>query len=249
MGQWPAALEDMDVGPSVDPGQRSRPAVVWGATGQAKVLKPMLAATGYDVAAVCDRNRSVGSPFPGTVILHSETDFLLWLAQRPPDPVSFVVAIGGTAGRDRLVLDRYLSGLGLSVLTLVHDRAWVDPSARIGAGSQVAALAGIAVETRVGRQCIVNTGATIDHECEVGDGVHVMPGATVAGCVEIGAGATIGSNATVLPRVRIGEDAIVGAGAVVTGDVADGTVVVGVPARTRGGAVSPTPRPACTPWH
>ena len=233
----------------MDPSTSRRPALVWGATGQAKVLKPMLAAAGFDVAAVCDRDTSADTPFPDAPIFYREADLLGWLSVQHDDAVSFVVAIGGAGGKDRLVLDRYLSELGLSVLTLVHDRAWVDPSASIGAGSQIAALAGIAVETRVGRQCIVNTGATIDHECRVGDGVHVMPGATVAGCVEIGPGATIGSNATVLPRVRIGEDAIVGAGAVVTGDVADGTVVVGVPARARvGGASSETPRPACTPW-
>lgn len=49
--------------------------------------------------------------------------------------------------------------------------------------------------------------------------------------VRIGPGADIGVGATVLPGVTIGEGAIVGAGAVVTGDVAPGTIVAGVPAR------------------
>jgi acetyltransferase-like isoleucine patch superfamily enzyme len=44
-------------------------------------------------------------------------------------------------------------------------------------------------------------------------------------------GARIGANATLLPGVVIGRDALVGAGSVVVGDVPDGMVVVGNPAR------------------
>lgn len=44
-------------------------------------------------------------------------------------------------------------------------------------------------------------------------------------------GADIGMNASLLPGVRIGAQSIVGAGAVVTHDVADYSIVAGVPAR------------------
>ena len=43
-------------------------------------------------------------------------------------------------------------------------------------------------------------------------------------------GASIGSGAVILCGLTIGEDARIGAGAVVVGDVAPGTLVVGVPA-------------------
>jgi UDP-2-acetamido-3-amino-2,3-dideoxy-glucuronate N-acetyltransferase len=46
--------------------------------------------------------------------------------------------------------------------------------------------------------------------------------------------ASIGSNATILPGVTIGKQAIVGAGAVVISDVADYSIVAGVPARVVG---------------
>ena len=45
-------------------------------------------------------------------------------------------------------------------------------------------------------------------------------------------GASIGSGAIILGGVRVGAQALVGAGAVVTRDVAPGTMVRGVPART-----------------
>lgn len=49
--------------------------------------------------------------------------------------------------------------------------------------------------------------------------------------VRVGYGADIGVNSIVLPGVRIGAGAIVGAGSVVTHDVADDSIVAGVPAR------------------
>ncbi|MDE5634180.1 MAG: transferase [Muribaculaceae bacterium] len=43
--------------------------------------------------------------------------------------------------------------------------------------------------------------------------------------------AWIGAGAIILPGVTVGENAIVAAGAVVTKDVADNTVVAGIPAK------------------
>ena len=49
--------------------------------------------------------------------------------------------------------------------------------------------------------------------------------------VRIGRNVWIGANVTILPGVTIGNGAIVSAGAVVTKDVAENTIVAGVPAK------------------
>jgi len=207
-----------------------RQVVIWGSTGQAKVLAAMFGEHALQVACLCDINPEVNSPFSGVPIFHHESEFLAWLHSTTGE-LFFMVAIGGIRGHDRLMVHDYLSTLGLSPLSIIHPSAFVDPSVVIGDGSQICAMAAITVDTRIGRQCIINTNTTVDHECSVGDGVHVMPGATIAGLVEVGSRVSIGSNATILPRIRIADDAVVGAGAVVTRDVDRGTVVVGVPAR------------------
>lgn len=205
-------------------------AVFWGGTGQAKVLRPIVEAAGHRLIAVFDRDDTVRRPFEEVPLFHDESKLQDLLRNRS-GPMGFVVAIGGDRGRDRVVVGDRLSNLGLVALSPQHETAWIAATAALNIGCQVLAMAAVSEGAILGRYCIVNTSASIDHECKLGDGVHVMPGAVLAGEVTVADCATVGSNATILPRLRIGESAIVAAGAVVTQDVADGTVVAGVPAR------------------
>jgi sugar O-acyltransferase (sialic acid O-acetyltransferase NeuD family) len=205
--------------------------LIWGAAGQAKVLRPMLERAGHHIALVFDHDPTLPPAFVGVPHLNDKDNLWGWLEERAPSPLGFVVAIGGERGRDRCKIASELVARGLVPVTLCHERSWVADSAVLGPGCQVLAMAAVCVEVKLGQQCIVNTNASVDHECVLGDGVHVMPGATLAGCVEVERYTTIGSNATILPRLRIGEGAMIGAGAVVTGDVSPGSRVAGIPAR------------------
>lgn len=197
--------------------------LVWGAQGQAKVLRPMIESGGHEISVVVDRDPSIESPFPGTPLVSPDE------AEDWADRVdAFVVAVAGVSrGRDRVDLADRLTALGLEPLTLRHQAAWVAESAAVHAGAQICGLAGVSEEAVIGRQAILNTAATVDHECRLGAGVHIMPGATLAGLVTVEDYASVGSNATVHPRVSIGEGAVVGAGAIVTRDVPAGSLVVG----------------------
>lgn len=206
--------------------------LLWGGTGQAKVLRPIIESEDHSLVMVFDRNPKVEPPFDDVPLISDELELDEFLARYAGGELAFAVAVGGEErGFDRVEIGDALCGHGFEPLALCHERAWVAPSAELGKGCQILAMAAVSEQARLDRFCIVNTNASVDHDCRVGKGVHVMPGATVAGCVEIGDYATIGSNATILPRIRIGAGAIVGAGAVVTGDVPERAVVTGVPAR------------------
>jgi sugar O-acyltransferase (sialic acid O-acetyltransferase NeuD family) len=183
------------------------------------------------LVALFDNNPAVASPFPGVPLYHGPDGFLSWLAEDGGKDVGFLVAVGNEHGRDRLSLQDYLSGHGLSPLTAIHPTAFVAASATVGAGSQVLAQAVIDAGSSIGRGCIVNRGALVSHDCVLEDGVHLAGGVQLGGETRIGAGAFVGLGASILPRVTIGADAIVGAGAVVLRDVPPGVVVAGNPAR------------------
>ena len=120
---------------------------------------------------------------------------------------------------------------GFELVTIVAPSAQVGASARIAAGSIVLHGAVLGANVRVGCGSVVNTCASIDHDCVIGDFVHIAPGVNLAGGVTVGDHALVGIGACVVPGVRIGTGAIVGAGAVVLHDVAEGQIVVGVPAQ------------------
>jgi sugar O-acyltransferase (sialic acid O-acetyltransferase NeuD family) len=217
----------------------SKDVVFWGATGQAKVLRECVRASGWRVVAVFDNDRNLRqSAVDGVPLFIGKDGFARWRDGwgRAPLP-RCLVAIGGDRGRDRLALQEFLEREGLSPLTAVHRTAFVADDATVGAGSQILAQSAVCAEAVLGRACIVNTGATVDHECRLGDGIHVCPGAHIAGCVEVGDHAMIGTGASVLPRISIGAGAIIGAGAVVISDVPSNVTVVGNPARITRGTV------------
>jgi sugar O-acyltransferase (sialic acid O-acetyltransferase NeuD family) len=209
--------------------------IVWGASGHAKVLRPVIETAGFCIVAMIDRNSNATPIIPGCPIFTSLEDLLRQSPFITDEKISFAIAIGGDRGRDRLEIHHRLTSHGFSPITLVHPKAWVAETAQLGDGAQVLGMAAVSEEAKIGRQSIINTNASLDHEGVIGEGCHIMPGATLAGCVVVGDFCTIGSNATVFPRVRIGSGAVVGAGSVVTKDVPDGAVVVGAPARFRRG--------------
>ena len=205
--------------------------IFWGATGQAKVLHECMEFQGWRVVAVFDNNPEIISPLDDVPIYYGQSGFEWWQANNQINNISFIVAIGGNRGKDRLEIQNYLTSHNLLPTIAQHSTAFVAPSVIIGLGSQILAHATVCVDTVIGESCIINTRASIDHECKLGNGVHICPGVTMAGCVEVEDYVTIGTGAVILPRIKIGTGAIIGAGSVVIRDVLPRTVVAGNPAK------------------
>lgn len=205
--------------------------ILWGGTGQAKVIRPIIEYYGAKVVAVFDDTPNLPSPFPDVDIFYGWDGFQKWITLQNRHEIGFCVAIGNPHGRIRLRFHDQLLKENLQPITIAHPTSWIAENAEVGIGSQILAGAIISPEAKIGRQCIINTKASVDHECILEDGVEVAPGATLCGIVHACINAWICAGATVLPRVKIGADAIVGAGAVVVRDVPEGITVAGIPAK------------------
>lgn len=143
-----------------------------------------------------------------------------------------VIAIGDNAIRQQR--HELLVANAAPLVSIVHPRAFISPSASIADGSVVFAQAAINIHAHVGASTIINTGATVDHDCHLGDFVHISPGANLGGNVTVGQRSWVGIGAAVRQGMTIGADAVIGAGATVVNAIPDGHTVVGSPARPIG---------------
>lgn len=206
------------------------PLILWGATGQAKVLREFLPAFGWHLVALFDNNPAVNSPFADVPLVGGEHRFPTWLSDQS-ESISALVAIGGERGQDRLRIQRWLAGLGCHIPTALHPAAWVARDAQIGSGCQILANSAVGTECVLAEAVIVNTSASVDHDCQLGAGSHIGPGAVLCGEVVVETGVFVGAGATVLPRMIIGANTVIGAGSVVTQNLPPNVVAYGNPAR------------------
>jgi len=196
--------------------------------GQAHVALDLLRETGsHEVVAFLDETPSLwGTTVHGVPVLGA------------PDAMERAVAMGVEGGvvsigdgRTRERLGAVIADAGLELVTLIHPRAYIAPSATVGRGVFVSALAYVGSGAVVEDSVYLGFTTVVSHHAHVAACASLSGGSTSGGRAQVGRRAFLGLGAIILPDVTVGDDAVVGAGAVVTKDVAPGCTVVGVPAR------------------
>lgn len=204
----------------------TRPLVLLGAGGHARVLVALMRAAGYQVLGVCDPTLAKDGISRWADLDVLGDDGALELL--PPDRVALALGVGQQATgnlREQLYAAWRVRGYDFPVL--VHPSAWISSGVILGDGVQVMAGAVIQPGCAIGENSIVNTMAGIDHDCRIGRDVHVAPGATLCGTVTVEDGAFIGAGATVIQGLRVGARAVVGAGVTLVRDLAQTATIIG----------------------
>lgn len=165
-----------------------------------------------------------------TVLMGEADQIFPWLAQKQLKP-------------DWIYQDRCNSKVPL--LDLAGLEARVEPGAIIREGAAIQRQAIILMGAVINIGAVIGEGTMIDMNAVIGSGAqigkncHIGAGAVISGMMEpacttpviIEDQVLIGANATVLEGVKVGKGAVVAAGSVVVHDVAEYTIVAGVPAR------------------
>jgi sugar O-acyltransferase (sialic acid O-acetyltransferase NeuD family) len=168
-----------------------------------------------------------GYPLQPIADLPVRDDAEAWSAAGP-----FVVAIGKSRSRLRIVDRLAQRPIGVRFAAVQHPAAVIGPRVSLGPGTLIIGPLSITADVVVGHHVLLNPGCTVAHDCRIDGFANLGPGVTLAGGVVVEEGADLGAGAVVTPRCRVGAWAVVGAGAVVVRDVPPGVTVIGVPARS-----------------
>lgn len=114
---------------------------------------------------------------------------------------SAIVAIGNNEHRRSLHLR--LVEAGFRMVSVVHPRALVSPTAKVGEGCAVMAGAIVGTEAVLEEGVIVNSGATVDHHCRVEAFGHVGTNCAMAGGSVLGRGAWMQAGAALAYGVQV----------------------------------------------
>jgi len=109
---------------------------------------------------------------------------IVGLAKMASGWTAAIPAVGNNALRQQWM--HAIKSTGISVATVIHPTASVSPSAIIGSGTAIMALAMIGVDVKMGEGVIINAHSTVDHDVTLGDFVHLGVGTHLAGGVKIG---------------------------------------------------------------
>ena len=192
----------------------SRPVIVIGSGGHAKVVIAALQRSGAEILGITDPDRRRAHVRVMDVPVLGDDRVLEGYEADAVVLVNGVGCAGSSAPRRRVFED--LRGKGFRFEVVIHPAAVVAADSEFGEGAQVMAGAVIQPGCRIGANAIVNTGAGIDHDCAIGDHAHIAPGAVLCGGVRVGAEAHVGAGATVIQNVTIPPGGLVRAGSVMT---------------------------------
>jgi sugar O-acyltransferase (sialic acid O-acetyltransferase NeuD family) len=144
------------------------------------------------------------------------------------DP-KFVLGVGNP--KSRKILTELLEKNGGMLTSVIANTATISTlNVSLGDGVNIMHRVLIQPEVTVGKGTLVNAGVFLHHEAKIGAFCELGPNTVVTGNAVIKDNAILGAGVIILPNVVVGRSAIVAAGSIVTKNVADNTMVAGVPA-------------------
>lgn len=203
----------------------SKEVIIIGAGGHGKVIADIIEKNGDIVYGFLDDLKPEGTIVISNYKIIGKIEKCIEL-QKEINDIYFIIAIG-----DNYIRKNIYEKYKLNYYTAIHPQAVIGIDVNIKEGSVVMANSCINSNTKIGKNCIINTGAIVEHDNEICNYVHLSPNATLCGNVNIGDYTHIGAGAIVKNNISICENCIIGAGATVVKNINEKGIYIGIPAR------------------
>ena len=182
----------------------------------------------YSKVGIVDCLKRVGQMLQDIPIVGSDVDIS---RLRTDFNCAFITLGGVNAWRKRKALGEQLQQAMFDMPCIVHKDSMVSKSSQMSDGVYVGPLAIVNAASKIGEQCILNSGCIVEHDCVVEPYAHIAPGAVLCGGVKIGFGSHVGAGSVIREGISVGANSVVGAGSVVTKNIPDNVVAYGNPCK------------------
>lgn len=199
--------------------------VIIGAGGHAKVIADIIEKSGDEIVGFLDDNKKMGTTIIKEYKVLGDFNNRFPLAIANSD-YEFIIAIGDNKKREEIS-----HSPNLKFYTAIHPSAQIGLDVEIKEGTVIMGNACINSSAKIGKHCIINTGAIIEHDNIIEDFVHISPNVALGGTVKIGKNTHVGIGSIIKNNITICENCKIGAGAVVVKDIKEEGTYVGVPAK------------------
>lgn len=199
--------------------------IIIGAGGHAKVIADIIEKSGDEIVGFLDDNKKMGTTIIKEYKMLGDFNNRFPLAIANSD-YEFIIAIGDNKKREEIS-----HSPNLKFYTAIHPSAQIGLDVEIQEGTVIMANACINSSAKIGKHCIINTGAIIEHDNIIEDFVHISPNVALGGTVKIGENTHVGIGSIAKNNITICKNCIIGAGAVVVKDILEEGTYVGVPAK------------------
>jgi len=153
-------------------------------------------------------------------------------SQYPPKDYFVYVAISFVKlNRIRAMIYNQVKAMGYTCASYISSKAFVWRNVEIGENVFIFENNVLQHHVKVGNNIILWSGNHVGHRSVIKDHAYLSSHCVVSGFCEIGEYAFLGVNSTYNEYVKIAKDCIVGSGALVVKSTAEGTVMIGAPAK------------------
>lgn len=167
---------------------------------------------------LCERTRSeCGHNFigfiddfnGGTEVLGSFEDVI---KKYSPSEYEIAIAIGYNNLAARWDVYEKIINQGYEVVSLIHPRAYVSKSAKIGRGTIISVGSVVDFNVQLGEANFIWPGVIINHDSTIGDNSFFSPGVNICRFVHVGSNCFLGASSIIINGNTIEDNSFIKAG-------------------------------------
>lgn len=179
----------------------------------------------WEDVSFIDDNPEVASPHYGAEVYRFSA------VHERFDRDDYEIAIANGEPTIRKAIYERVVAHGLRAATVVDRSAIISDTAHMGRSVVVTPFCTVSSDAQVGNNVVLNNRAIVGHDVVLADHCVVSSLVNIGGGSRVGEGSYLGMGVQIKEGTSIGKEVIVGMGSVVYGDIPDGVIALGNPAR------------------